>query len=132
MASRELTRSSSEQTSSANSELEIALHNLEMGSQISFLNSWTYWEGEHADLNQVVDDYGAVPNIGLNDPEESGPLHAQELAQAPCSCCEELGPVAQDSDLADDIPGPGHSSKLQIPHQDQQTSHHSPFSSTNE
>jgi hypothetical protein len=68
------------------------------------------------DLDQVVDDYDAIPNIGLDNPEECGPFHAQELAQGPCSCREQLGPVAQDPDLADDIARPGRANQLQITH----------------
>ena len=73
-------------------------------------------EGEQTDLDQVVDDYDTIPNIGLNNPEEGGALHAQELAQGPCSCREELGPVAQDPDLAHDIARPGRANQLQITH----------------
>ena len=69
---------------------------------------------QQTDLDQVVDDYDTIPNIGLNNPEEGGPFHAQELAQGPCSCREELGPVAQDPDLADDIACPGRANQLQI------------------
>jgi hypothetical protein len=65
-------------------------------------------------LDKVVDDYGAIPNICLNNPEERGPFHAQELAQGPCPHREELGLVAQHPDLADDVARPGHPSKLQI------------------
>ena len=71
-------------------------------------------EGEQTDLDQVVDDYDTIPNIGLNNPEEGGALHAQELAQGACSCREELGPVAPDPDLADDIACPGRANQLQI------------------
>jgi hypothetical protein len=66
------------------------------------------------DPNEVVDDYDAVPNIGLHNPEEVGPVHAQELAQGPGSCREELGPVAQNPDVANDVTYCGLPNHLQI------------------
>jgi hypothetical protein len=66
------------------------------------------------DPNEVVDDYGAVPDIGLDNPEEVGPVHAQELAQGPGSCREELGPVAQNPDVANDVTYCGLPNHLQI------------------
>lgn len=38
------------------------------------------YSSQYMNLNKVVDDYGTVPGIGLNNPEEVGPVHAQELA----------------------------------------------------
>ena len=67
-------------------------------------------------LDKVVDDYGAVADVRLDDPEERAALHAQEVAQGPRPRREELGLVAQHPDLADDVAGPGHPSHLHITH----------------
>jgi hypothetical protein len=54
-------------------------------------------------LNKVVHDYGAILDIGLDNPEQVGAVQAEELAQGFRPGREELRPVAEDPDLADDI-----------------------------
>lgn len=63
-------------------------------------------------MNEVVHDYGPVADIGLDDLEEVGAVEAQELAKGSCPGREELGPVAQDADLADDFAGLGRAGRL--------------------
>jgi hypothetical protein len=57
------------------------------------------------DLNKVVHDYGAILDIGLDNPEQVCAVQAQELAQGFSPGREELRPVAEDPDLADDVTG---------------------------
>jgi hypothetical protein len=56
-------------------------------------------------LNKVVHDYGAILDIGLDNPEQVCAVQAQELAQGFRPGREELRPVAEDPDLADDVTG---------------------------
>ena len=55
------------------------------------------------DLNKVVQNYGAILDIGLHNPKQVGAVQAQELAQGFRPGREELRPVAQDRDLTDDV-----------------------------
>jgi hypothetical protein len=55
------------------------------------------------DLNKVVHDYGAILDIGLDNPEQVGAVQAKELAQGFRPGREELRPVAEDPDLTDDV-----------------------------
>ena len=75
------------------------------------------WEGAYilkADLDEVVHDYGGIPNIRLDDLEKVGAVQAQELAQGLCTGREELRPVAQETDIADDFAGLGHAGQLHM------------------
>lgn len=54
-------------------------------------------------LTKVVHDYSSVPDVSLDDIEEGRPVQAQELGQAFRSDGERLRPVAENSDLPEDL-----------------------------
>lgn len=50
-------------------------------------------------LKKIIDDYGTISNIGLNDIHKCGSVQTQQLAQSLCTHCKQLRPIAKNPNL---------------------------------